>query len=129
MKKGKLWILIIIVGLVTGSIIFGVLKKQENDIEHLLKTAIRIQYGWENIDELNQICTEKFLENADLDEVYIGRKLYTIEKGYMDKVHEINENEIEVFVNVYSPDILIHKFTLIKTEDDQYLISGIEHDI
>jgi len=128
MKKGKLWALIIIVGLVTANcILFGV-KKQENDIEYILKTAIRIQYGWGNIDELNQICTEEFLENLNLDEVYMGRKLYTIEKGYMDKVQEIGENELEVTVSVYSPDILFHHFTLIQNEDGKYLISNIEHD-
>ena len=129
MKKGKLWALIIIVGLVTANcILFGV-KKQENDIEYILKTAIRIQYGWGNIDELNQICTEEFLENLNLDEVYLGRKLYTIEKGYMDTVQEIGENELEVTVSVYSPDILFHHFTIIQDEDGKYLIDNIEHDM
>jgi len=129
MKKGKLWALIIIVGLVTANcILFGV-KKQENDIEYILKTAIRIQYGWGNIDELNQICTEEFLENLNLDEVYLGRKLYTIEKGYMDTVRESGENELEVTVSVYSPDILFHHFTIIQDEDGKYLIDNIEHDM
>jgi len=129
MKKGKLWALIIIVGLVTANcILFGV-KKQENDIEYILKTAIRIQYGWGNIDELNQICTEEFLENLNLDEVYMGRKLYTIEKGYMDKVQEIGENELDVTVSVYSPDILFHHFTIIQDEEGKNLIDNIEHDM
>jgi len=129
MKKGKLWALIIIVGLVTANcILFGV-KKQENDIEYILKTAIRIQYGWGNIDELNQICTEEFLENLNLDEVYMGRKLYTIEKGYMDTVQEIGENELDVTVSVYSPDILFHHFTIIQDEEGKNLIDNIEHDM
>jgi len=129
MKKGKLWILIIIVGLIAAiSILFG-MKKQENNMEHILKTAIRIQYGWGNVDELNQICTEEFLENLNLDEVYLGRKLYTIEKGYMDTVQEIGENELEVTVSVYSPDILFHHFTIIQDEDGKYLIDNIEHDM
>lgn len=129
MKKGKLWILIIIVGLVVAiSILFGV-KKQDEDIDHVLKTAIRIQYGWGNIDELNQICTEEFLENVDLDEVYLGRKLYTIEKGYMDTAQQIDEKEMEITVPVYSPDICFHHFTLIQDENGKYWIKGIEHDM
>jgi len=75
-----------------------------------------------------RFCTEEFLENLNLDEVYMGRKLYTIEKGYMDKVQEIGENELDVTVSVYSPDILFHHFTLIQNEDGKYLISNIEHD-
>lgn len=129
MKKGKLWDLIIIVGLVVAiSILFGV-KKQENDVDHILKTAIRIQYGWGNVDDLNQICTEEFLENVDLDEVYLGRKLYTIEKGYMDTAQQTDEKEMKITVPVYSPDICFHHFTLIQDENGKYWIKGIEHDM
>jgi len=127
-KKNKLWISVIIVGLVAAISIFCGVKKQENDIEHIVKTVIRIQYGWGNVDDLNQICTEEFLENADLDEIYLGRKLYTIEKGYMDNIQEVSGNELAVTVSVYSPDILFHHFTLIQNEDGKYLISNIEHD-
>ena len=129
MTKGKIWTLIIIVVSVTAISIFCGVKKQENDIEHMLKTAIRIQYGWGNMDELNRLCTEEFLDNVDLDEIYLGRKLYTIEKGYMDTVQEVSENELEVTVSVYSPDIRFHHFTLIQDEDGKYLIGKIEHDM
>ena len=118
-------------GLLVRNVYIDVLDEGEKvyDIEQIIKKAIRIQYGWGNIDELNQLCTEDFLNNVDLDEIYLGRKLYTIEKGYMDTVQEVSENELEVTVSVYSPDIRFHHFTLIQDEDGKYLISKIEHDM
>lgn len=138
--KMKKKIIVIAIILVIGILLFGrgflvqnvyidVIGKGENGIDYILKTAIRVQYGWGNIDDLNQICTEEFLDNVNLDEVYLGRKLYTIEKGYMDTAQQINENELKITVPVYSPDIRFHHFTLIQDENGKYRINGIEHDM
>lgn len=104
-------------------------KEQADNIEQIIKKAICIQYGWGNINELNQLCTEEFLNGVDLDEIYLGRKLYTIEKGYTDNVREVSGNELEVTVSVYSPDIMFHHFTLTRDEDGKFLINNIEHDM
>ena len=118
-------------GLLVRNVYIDVLDEGEKvyDIEQIIKKAIRIQYGWGNIDELNQLCTEEFLNNVDIDEIYLGRKVYTIEKGYMDMVREVSGNELEVTVSVYSPDIRFHDFTLTRDEEGKYLINKIEHDM
>lgn len=97
--------------------------------EELIKKAMRIQYGWGRKKQLKSICTEEFVKSKDFENVYLGRKLYSVDEGYMKNVQKISENEIQISVHVYSPDILIHCFTLEKTRDGQYLISNIEHDI
>ena len=132
MKK-KLLLVFIILGIGIVVLLIGksesIYRERGCGIQQLLNAAIQIQYGWKNIDKLNQICTEEFFENTDLDEVYVGRRFYMIEKGYMDTVREVNENELEITVSVYSPDIRFHHFTIIQDKDGKYLIDKIEHDM
>lgn len=129
MKKGKVSVLAAVIILVLATGIFYNARSQENDMEHVINTALRIQYGWGSTHNLKKICTEDFIETTDIDDVYLGRRIYSVDKDYVENVQEISENKVIVSVHVYSPDILIHQFTLEKVGDDQYLISKIEHDI
>ena len=100
-----------------------------DEITPIIKKALRIQYGWGSFSSLEEISTEGFAKTAEKDVIYIGRRFYSIEKDYLEHIEKISDDEMEVTVYVYSPDILIHKFILKQTEDGRYLIDNIELDI
>ena len=130
MKKGKLWILIIIVGLIAAiSILFG-MKKQENNMEHILKTAIRIQYGWGSMNQLKSLCTPSMANRTDLHTFRVGWGLYSIneDEGYILE-DPANSQKMTVSVAVYSPDLRFHVFSLVKDDKGVYKIANIEYDI
>lgn len=126
-KKRRLISVVTIVSCVF--FVFLINNQYENDIDKIINTALRIQYGWEKKDKLEDICTEEFITSTDWENLCFGKKIFWIEKGYMDNIKKISTTEIVIYVNVYTPDIRIHKFTLVKEWDGKYRINNIEHDI
>ena len=84
------------------------------DIESMISKAIRVQYGWSSFKRLEDISTKEFYENAVRDEIYVGRRFYSVDSI---EVEQSGANEVTVTVGVYSPDVLIHHFTLKQSED------------
>lgn len=99
------------------------------EVENVISKALCIQYGWGSKKGFYDICTDEFVKTTDFNELYVGRRLYSIEKDYIGNLQKISGNEFEVSVQVYSPDIMIHHFTLKKIEDGKFQISDIENDI
>ena len=129
MKKKNSIVCVLVLLMLLVCILIRSIKNPEGNIECTINTALRIQYGWSDINNLKKICTKEFIENTNIDDLCLGRRFYSIDKNYMENIQEISENEVVIFVNVYSPDIIIHKFTLIKKENNEYMISQIELDI
>ena len=97
-------------------------------IENTVRTAIRIQYGWGRMEKLKSLCTDSLSRSEDFNDLRIGYKLYSISSiSYEDDLVD-KENAITVFVEVYSPDITFHVISLVKDEENAYLIENIEID-
>ena len=96
-------------------------------LEEQVTQVLRVQYGWARFSSLKKFSTEEFARTVDRDEIYIGRRFYTIDSV----VYEENSNgdEVTVVVGVYSPDIMFHYLTFEKTEDGTYLLNDISNDI
>lgn len=121
----------IIIICITGLLICGLFyaignKSVSGGVEEKIQTAIRIQYGWGFPGTLNNLCTEEFLNSAEESELYLGRKIYSLDEDM--SVNYLGD-KVKVSVNVYCPDIVIHKYTLTKSDDGEYLICDIEYDI
>ncbi len=94
--------------------------------ESVIEAAIRVQYGWSAQSTLEKLCTEEMLESVNLEDLYLGRSFYTIDKSYKNSIEQ--DQRIVVRVSVYSPDLRIHIFELIRDESGGYWIQKIEHD-
>lgn len=121
-------IAICIIGILCSAILFGILHNNDktNGLEAIICKVVRIQYGWGFSSQLEELCTDEFINNSELEDIYKGRKLYSIDDPMI-----INDygDIIKVSVHVYCPDIIIHNYTLIKKDTGDYLISDIEYDI
>ena len=93
----------------------------------MIETAIRVQYGWGAHSTLEKLCTEEMLETVDFEDIYLERAFYTIDETYKNSIEQ--DQRIVVKVSVYSPDLRIHIFELIRDESGEYRIESIEHDI
>lgn len=88
--------------------------------------AVRIQYGWGSMNKLKEMCTDEFKKKENIEDFYMGRKFYSIENRQVEKM---NDNETKVTLHVYAPDLTIHEYIFLKTEDGNYLIERIQHDM
>lgn len=122
MKKNVL--LIIFVFAVLGGIFFSFGRTSSDDIDSMTDAAVRIQYGWGSMNKLKEMCTDEFKEN--IEDFYIGRNIYSTENRQVEK---ISDNETKVTLHVYAPDLTIHEYIFLKTEDGKYLIERIQHDM
>lgn len=130
MKKKVIAIITFIV--ICAALIFqcntlGFLEK-EGSIEKTVKTVVRAQYGWGNIDDIRNLCTDEGKENIDFESLDEGVRLYTIDDSYKENIKDNSESMI-LYVQVYSPNILVHVISLERTNDGKYEISNIEMDI
>lgn len=103
---------------------------ERGTIEHTVKTAIRIQYGWGSINKLKTLCTDSMANRSDLRNFRVAFKPYFIDEheGF-SYYNDSTKSSITLSVHVYSPDLRIHVFSLSKEDDGIYRISNIEHDI
>ena len=102
--------------------------EKDGSIERTVKTVVRAQYGWGNIDDIRNLCTDEGKENIDFESLDIGFRVYSISDSYKDDYDKEDEN-ITLYVEVYSPNILVHVISLERTNDGKYEISNIEMDI
>lgn len=102
--------------------------EKEGSIEKTVKTVVRAQYGWGNIDDIRELCTDEGKENIDFESLDEGVRLYTIDDSYKENIKD-NSESLTLYVQVYSPNILVHVISLERTNDGKYEISNIEMDI
>lgn len=102
-------------------------EEKNKSPESVIETAIRVQYGWGAQSTLEKLCTEEMLETANFEDLYLGRTFYTIDKTYKNSIKQEQKSVVPVYV--YSPDLRIHIFELIRDESGEYWIQSIEHDM
>ena len=111
----------------SGSLLDQHLQGEKKEVQKLITTSLRIQYGWKNKDYLSTIITNHFQDNMDTSEFCKGFKIYTIDKDFMDSYDAIDAETVEVYVEIYDPDVLFAIYTLRK-ENGKFLIDNIEYD-
>lgn len=103
---------------------------ERGTVEHTVKTAIRIQYGWGSMNALKKLCTFDMANRSDFRCQRVGWGLYSIneDEGYILE-DPANSQKMTVSVAVYSPDLRFHVFSLVKDDKGVYKITDIEYDI
>lgn len=124
MKKYVLPIMAVAIMLI--GVVFYSGSTRSDDVDSMTDAAVRIQYGWGSKNKLKKMCADEFEGKENIEDFCMGRKLYSVEERWVKK---ISDNETEVTLQVYSPDLTIHKYTFVQTEDGKYCIANIEHDM
>jgi hypothetical protein len=100
-------------------------------IENLIMKAIKIQYRGGNEAELNSTFTNDFIKEINENPHFFKKRFfYTYNKDFMRTLRELDNNTLTV--SVKTEDLFgsyIQIVTLIKTDNDNYLISNIQFDI
>ena len=125
MKKIIKWCIILVI----VSVAIGLFAMSNSGYRGVVKEALRIHYGWESEEHLKDIATTDFLDRLGEESFVQGLKLYTIASIRLDtSASYLEDNEIQVTVELYNPDISFAIFTLVKTEDGKYLIQDLGFD-
>ena len=113
------------------AVVVSILAMSYSGYRGVVKEALRIHYGWESEEHLQDIATKAFMDQLGGDSFTQGRKLYFVASVHLQpgEGYDLRENEILVEATIYNPDIMYAIFTLVKTEDGKYLIQDVEYDI
>ena len=124
MKKYVLLAMVILI--IGGTFLNHTINYNKMDeLEKFIHSVVRIEYGWGDVNKLDKICTDNFLDTAKNEELSFKKKLYTIEKI----LYKNSEEKIVVCAYVYSPDLTIHNYILVKNNEGKYLIDDILYDV
>ena len=105
-------------------------RADTSTVENTIRTAIHLQYGWGSINKLKPFCTKSFAMRSDFQELRLGLRFYSIEDNEGKAFnYDRDASHITISIEVYSPDLRIHVFTLEKNGDGVYRIDDIQHDI
>lgn len=122
----KILLIIVVVLTIGGAFLNHIINYNKmNDLEKFIHNVIRIEHGWGNTDKLEEMCTDNFLNIIKNEEISIKKKFYDIEKIE----HKSSEGKIAVYAYVYSPDLMIHNYILVKNDEGKYLIDDISYDV
>lgn len=125
-KKRIIAFVVAILIISCGVILFPGQPSNPNEPVEIAKYALKLQYGWGNINKLDEFCTEDFIKSETYNVIQYGRKFY-LSDGVPTVIQ--NDDEVIVIVNAYTPDMTRHVYHFIQTADGKYLIDDIECDI
>jgi len=122
-------IVIVCIVLALCAVVVSFYQMSNSGYRGVVKEALRIYYGWESEEHLKDIATTDFLDRLGEQSFGQGLRLYTIASIRLDtSASYLEDNEIQVTVELYNPDISFAIFTFIKTDDGKYLIQDLGFD-
>ena len=93
-----------------------------------IKQALRIHYGWESEEHLQDITTEAFMVRLGGESFARERELYFVSSIHLQSRDDLEDDEIQVTATFYNPDIMFADFILVETDEGKYLIEDIQFD-
>lgn len=123
-------VIIICILLAVALLAFGCSVLSSTGYQGTVKQALRIHFGWESEEHLQDIATKAFTDRLGGDSFANGRELYFIGsiKLQSGEGYDLENGEIQVTATIYNPDIMFADFVLVKNDEGKYLIKDIQFD-
>jgi hypothetical protein len=107
-------------------------RETNDSIEVMVRKLIKIEYGWLNRRELENITTEDFRNNIEDWWFYKGIQPYMINDDFMNSLRKEGDNKIIVHVTIDGLDESYgqyYQYIIFDIlPDGKYLISDVEDD-